>query len=371
MGCYNFIFYRSVTNIFQDPGNHESFSSSFNQIMIMCRDFYFQTMVELMKLLSWNRIAIIYENDINNREGALFLKEQAEKSLICISAMLAISLSPDGDESMNQINAALDTIMLKSPVIEGAVLFASKEVTNKVLIAVDTKGIDKVPLFILSESAGLQGDVFQTADTILQKTKGSMIVSTPSTEITSFSDYWLSLVTNVTILREKSTANPWLIDMYESVTGCNFTSLPSCQGLSVDEAQRIFPMQPVHLKNSILAAHTMVKALSLVYNKLCHELTDCLSNFKNMFEPHMMTAEMKTLSIDFGTDFNHNVSVEPLTSAQYRLAFGNISEPVFRSDHEVYGVYNYRKQGASAGVDDFILYKVFLGNFKAYILAQM
>ena len=313
----------------------------------------------VMKELNWNRIAIVFENDTYGRDCAMSLNAHAQQSFICVSNLLAISVSESGDVSLDQINAVLDKIMLQSPVTEGVFLFASKQVTNKVLIAVDNKGIAKVPLFILSEAVGLKGNVFLSSGSILQKTKGSLTLSMPYTEITSFTDYWLSLVTNMTMLTKKALFNPWLNDMFESVTGCNPSIMHSCQALTVEQAKDIFPLQPVYLQYSIIAAHTMAKALLQVYSDICiSSSADCVSNFRDQFEPYMMVEKMKDISIDFGTNFNHAVSVEPLTSSQYKITFRNLSEPVTTSDHEVYQVYNYRKQSSNVRTEEFNLVKV-------------
>ena len=311
-------------------------------------------MIELMKELDWNRIAIIYEDNLYCKSCIESLIEQAKQSLICVSKQFAISISSTGDVSIGQINSFLDEIMLYSPVIGGVVLFASKDVTNKVLLAVDSKGIDNVPAFIISESAGIRDDIFMSSTgTVMPKTKGSMIVTPPYTEITSFSEYWSSLMMNITLLKEKIVFNPWLLDVFVSIANCDPLSVPTCQGLTQNQVESNFPMQPVYLKYSILAAHTLTKASLQLYKKLCSgNSTDCLAGFKKIFKPNMMIEEMDGLTVDFRTDFP-TVDVEPLKSSNYQMIFGNSSEPVSISYHEIYQVYNYR--GVS---NDFKLMKV-------------
>lgn len=315
-----------------------------------------QTMLLLMQQLGWNRIAIVYENDTYGRDGAMSLDVLVQQHLICVSKMLAISVSDDGDVSLDQINAVLTEIMLQPPVIGGVVLFASKTVANKVLIAVDNRGVVNVPLFLLSESIGLQDDVFRSSGVILEKTKGSISVSAPFTEITSFTDHWLSLFTDMTLLEETAAVNPWLKDVLVAITDCD--KISSCSDLTLQEAANKFPVQPVYLKYAILAAHTMSKALLQVYNNLCAGPPgDCLSDFTNKFQPNMMIKEMNGLSINFGSDFQPGISVQPLAGAEYQIKFGNASEPYFRSDHELYQVYNYRRR-PSGNKNDFGFLKV-------------
>ena len=311
-------------------------------------------MIQLMKELDWNRIAIMFEHNLYCKYCTESLIEQARQNLICISKQFAISVSNDGDVSIDQINSFLDEIMLQSPVIGGVVLFASKEVANKVLFAVDSKGIANVPLFIISESAGIREDVFMSASgTVMSKTKGSIVVSPPFTEITSFTEYWSLVMMNTTLLKEKVASNPWLLDVFVSIANCNPLSSPSCQGLTLEQVDTNFPSQPVYLKYGIIAAHTTAKASLQLYNKLCADnSTDCLADFRNKFKPYMMLEEMKNLVIDFWTDFS-TFPVEPLTSSKYKMIFGNESEPVSVSNHEVYQIYNYRSRS-----DDFTLLKV-------------
>ena len=316
-------------------------------------------MIQLMRDLEWNRIAIMYEDSLYCKFCIKSLIEQAQHNLICVSKQFAISVSNDGDVSIDQINSFLNEIMLQSPIIGGVVLFASKEVANKVLFAVDNKGTAKVPLFILSESVGLKDDVFKLASgTMMPKTKGSIIVSPPFTEVTSFTEYWTSLMTNTSLLKEKVESNPWLHDVFVSVANCDPLSSSTCRGLTLGQIEANFPKQPVYVKYGILSAHTMAKASLQLYNRLCSEVsTDCLADFKNKFKPYMMVEEMKGLAVDFGTDFP-TVPVEPLTSSNYQMIFGNQSEPVSGSDHEVYQVYNYRQDSTDIRSDVFILIKV-------------
>ena len=318
-----------------------------------------------MKKLSWNRIAILYENDTYGRDGALSLHKQSPEHLMCVSKLRPISVSNKGDVSLEQMNTVLDEIMLQNPVVEGVVLFASKQVAQKVLIAVENKGVTNVPLFILPESVGVQDDVFRLHGSIMEKTKGSLSVSLPYTEITSFTDYWMSLVTNMTMFAEKAGSNPWLNDVFAAVTNCERVPVSSCDPLTTEQAKLKFPVQPLHVKYVILAVHTMVKVLQQVYNDLCpNNSPNCLSEFKNKFKPYMMIDRMKDLTINFGTDFNSAVTTEPLTSSQYQVTFGNMSEPMSTSDHDIYHVYNYQKSSDVGNENDFNLLKVcmFFGN---------
>lgn len=319
-----------------------------------------ETMVKLMKELTWNRIAIMHVDNSYSSHCAYSLKEEAQQNLICVSKMLAIHVTENGDVSIDQINALLNEIMLQSPVVGGVVLFANTVVANKVLFAVDGKGVENVPLFILSESVGLRSDVFlSSSGTVMPQTKGSMTVSVPYSEITSFTDYWLSLITNMTFLAERAASNPWLTDIFETLTGCN-SAVSSCQGLTLETAKSKFHTQPVYLQYTMLSAHTMVKALYQTYKKLCssESTVDCINDFKHDFKPHMLLEEMRNMSIDFDTDFNSEAYVEPLSSSRYHMTFGNLPGPISRSDHEIYHIYNYRRVTSGASSDEFRLLKV-------------
>ena len=299
-------------------------------------------------------MTILYENNTYGRDSAHDLQEEARKELICVSQMLAITVSDNGDVSLDQMNAVLDEIMLQNPVTEGAVLFASKQVAQNILVAVNNKGVANVPLIILSESVGLQDDIFRLHGSILEKTKGFLSVSPSFTEITSFTDYWLSLFVNTTLFSEKAKMNPWLKGVFAAVTGC-LQEPSSCPALTVEQARLKFPTQPVYVKYAILAAHAMSSALNRLYTDLCE--SDCLADFKNKFKRNMMIDQMKGLSIDFGSDFP-GVTVEPLTSTRYKVTFGTESNPISLSDHDVYDVYNFKRSPDSMDPSDFSLTKV-------------
>ena len=315
-----------------------------------------------MEELSWNRIAILFEDNTYCRSNANSLHDQAEDNHICVSKNLPISINEGGDVSLDQINTVLDQIMLHAPVVGGVILFAGKETANKVLFAMDKKGVDKVPLFILSETAGHTIDVFQSSGTILTKTKGSMSVSSPYTVISSFSDYWLSLVTDMVLFKENTVSNPWLNDMFESTMGCNPGETNSCQALSTEQARSQFPVQPLQVKYGILAAHTMAKASLHMYEDNCvgpFTVEHCLAELRGKFKPGMMIEQMQNISIDFGTDFHQTVVVEPLASSQFRMTFRDQAEPFLETDQEMYQVYNFQ-QVSSNDNNDFDLVKVSL-----------
>ena len=62
-------------------------------------------MIQLMKQLDWNRIAVIYEDNLYCQYCIQSLVKQAQQNLICVSKQLAINVSNDGDVSIDQINA--------------------------------------------------------------------------------------------------------------------------------------------------------------------------------------------------------------------------------------------------------------------------
>ena len=334
-------------------------------IAYMCTSVYtdFQTMVLLMKELHWNRVAILFEDTTYYRTNANQLQDKASENLICVTKKFPISMSAGG-VSLEQINSALDQIMFNDPaiggfepVIGGVILFAGKKTANIVLFAMDRKVVEQFPLFILTDTAELTSDVFQFSGKLLPHTKGSMKLSTPYTMISSFSSYWQELVTNIVIFKEHADVNPWLNDMFQSVTGCNPEKSQNCQPLTKDDAKKQFSVQPLHVKYGILAAHTMAKALLQIYDGICMgPLTreHCLAELRSAFKPGSMIEQMKNISINFATDFHERVPIEPLATSHFRMTFGDQAEPVVE---EMYEIYNFQQQSVNDS-DDLGLVKV-------------
>ena len=299
-----------------------------------------------MKALSWNRIGIIYENDIDANNCAFLLKHQAEENSICISKMNATIVSDSGDVFLQHIHRILDGFMANKSPIGGVVALGKKRIVHSILLALNNANMANVPLFILPKSVGLADDVCKSLGSgpIFTKSKGSLIMSPPYTEITTFTDYWLSLFTDMSLFEKHVASNPWLNNVFEthSRRKC-YPAVNTCEPFDVGKASKELKIMTVEVKYALVAVHTMVKVLKQVFNKICSsDPSRCyVGYFKKQFSPHMMLTEMMNMTINFGTDFG--VSVEPLSSSKYEVTFGNSSEPVSQSDDEIYHVYNFRK----------------------------
>ena len=294
-----------------------------------------------MKELDWNRIGIIYEDDINGRNLAVSLQDLAQKQAICVSKSAAVQVNEFGDIYQNQINEALREILMSEPIIEGVVFFGSKKVARNVLDRSSNQfDIAKIPAFILPKSVELDLRVFHSvgSDSVLTKTKGSLIVSPPYSEIVTFTEYWKSLFTIMALFKKNAKLNLWLNDVFEEYSNskCN-PKATFCNAFTLKQVEEQFKMQSVHVKYGIIAVHTIAKALEQVYQKHCKTgLAGCLKKIK----PSFVLDEMNGISVDFGKDFNF--SVQPLATSKYTINYGRSSESMELSSNEIYQVYNFR-----------------------------
>lgn len=287
-------------------------------------------MVQLMLSLRWNRVAILYANDTYGRVGANTLQGIADKNNICISSMNAIKMDKSRQVEVSQINEILNGFVVHSPSIGGVVYFGSKAIANQMFSIFNDLQFVDVPIFILSES-NLQTNVFQSAsgDGLLAKTKGTLAVSVPYMEVPEFESYWNSLFKNLTILAKEAIANPYLIDVLASYNGCDDDTLSTCSPLTDAEIAEHASTQYVYVHYAMLATHTMIEALKIVYNTVCSGTCSSVSEFKEHFKPLRTVEAMDGLSVTFdgiAASFTKN-------SPNIQLA----------SNDKAYEVYNFRK----------------------------
>lgn len=288
------------------------------------------TMVKLMKSLEWNRVAFIYDNDTYGRICAEYLKSASTKNDICISKIYPITIDSSRLVDITQIRSIIDEIVVKSPSIQGVVYIGGKSVANKILQIVNSLEFTDVPIFILSESTQLQLDVFQATDgKILSKTKGTLVVSAPYSEVSDFRDHWNSLFTDINVLNDHAKANPYLNDVFTAYTGCDVTK-KSCAPMTEAQINEKASPQSVYVKYAVFAAHILVGALRKVFDTICSGKCSSVQEFKENFEPSHVLLAMDKLSRSY-----KGLSVTfTKTSANAQLG----------PNLKVYEVYNFRKK---------------------------
>lgn len=286
-------------------------------------------MVQLMASLEWNRIGVIYENDTYGRIGAETLETASVSNKICVSKMYPITIDDSRHVDIAELRSIIDTIVVKSPSIHGVVYIGSKTVANKILQIVNSLEFTDLPIFLLSESTQLQLDVFQSTDgKILPKTKGSLVVSAPFSEVSDFKEYWNSLFKDLNTLNNAAKHNPYLHDVFRDYTGCDVTR-STCTPMTDAQINEKASPQSVYVMYAVFATHTLVEAVKKVIESLCNGKCSSFYHFKDNFEPSKVLEAMDNLV----ASYNNLTMSFTKDSANAQLG----------QNFKAYEAYNFRK----------------------------
>lgn len=252
--------------------------------------------------LKWNRIAVLYEDDIYGRDGAMMLKSRAEKDDICVSYVNGIDVQ--GGVNIQEIKEFLNDIIIgeaSRPPIGGIVFFGTTTTARAIFSSLQGQTITPIPIVMLSDGMFLNNNVFKQNGNVLSKAKGSLVLSPPYAEISEFTEHWMSIFTNDANFQTEVDSNPWLIDVYHAIK-CFDTDCPFVK-LHEGEASSIFAGQPLYVNYAIRAAHALVKSIVLLQKKYCGSEAGMCPNFVSNFQTGEMVTQIKGLSIDLATDF--------------------------------------------------------------------
>ncbi|XP_052237846.1 uncharacterized protein LOC127849167 [Dreissena polymorpha] len=288
-----------------------------------------EVMVQTMLSLGWNRIAVIYEDTSYGNDGLVQLQARSREVGICISVSQRIHLD-NGVDSKN-LTDALTKCSINQ--INGLVFYGTANIANKLFEAMHISVYTNVPTVFLSETVNQDFSVFQNSNgDVIPKSEGSITLSASFLEIPELKSHWKSVFTNATVFSEETTTNPWLRDVFDSITGC---SNSPCHFVSLSEQafSKAFPdPQPVHVSYAILAIHAFVKLVDDLVKDLCGASETLCTNITTSFMPGFMIDKIQRLLIDFRTDFKWSLESlrnKPLISMQKAEIFMDTPFSVF------------------------------------------
>lgn len=299
-------------------------------------------MVDLMKKLKWNQIAVVYENDTYGKDGEKQLRQEATSNDICIAESYEISVNLNGI-SFIAVKAIISGIKQKN--INGVVFFGNSGTANALLIASKDDIFSEHIQFIFSEAVDLKDDVFKSGGNIINNAKGSYIVSPPRLQMGEFATYWKSLFTNMTKFSIEGKTNPWLIDLFESYTNCrpNISSISTgCSPLSLDKIEARY-IESLSMSYAIRAALVMAKVLSEIFVFKCGSSQSgiCPGFRETMINgTGMLISEMDELQVNFQSDFPFNISKFQQNNLILKFEKGKIT--YLPETFPQYEVYQYR-----------------------------
>jgi hypothetical protein len=263
-------------------------------------------MVKSMEQLKWNRIAVVYEDNIYGQEGYTQLRTLATKQAICIALNRTVSIK--NGISANEISNILEDILIgvpnSRPPINGIVLIASKSVANFILLSLGKSSYSPVPIIMFSEGTQLDDSVFkQYNGDVIAKSKGSLLLTPPYLEISEFIEHWNAIFTNSSFFDKESKSNQWLFDVLYKVIGCASRKC-DFRSLTDTEIRTHFTQQPLQISYAIKAVHTMIKAVTKLRTEYCQTKTGSCTGFVDSFKQGNMIDAISGLQINFQNDFS-------------------------------------------------------------------
>ncbi|KAL4223695.1 hypothetical protein ACF0H5_017163 [Mactra antiquata] len=294
-----------------------------------------ETMIQTMLSLRWNRIAVVYEDDVYGRDGVDILKSRAESENICVSYVNGIDVR--GGININDINGILDDITIgkeTQPAVGGVVLIGATPTVRAILNAMQGLSISPLPILMLSEGIDLNSNVFKPHGVVMSKAKGTLLLSPPYSEIVEFTRHWTSIFTDATKYTSEIQSNPWLKDVYQEMNclnECPYEALPENQVTS------FFAEQPLYVHYAVRGAHALVKSIVNLQKTYCPLQNGLCSNFMNTFRTGDVVKQLKGINIDFNTDFAWRLN-DPLPA----FSIDESGEVTHATDSASYELYNFR-----------------------------
>ena len=262
-------------------------------------------MVQAMQNLGWNRIGIIHEDNDYGRRLRDVLTSQLRKEGICISQTEALNVQ--SGISSQQLTKSVESIIMDQ--VYGIVFLGSASVASALLRTIDESDFSNYPVVMLSERSALRNDVYYGAGgAVLNRALGTLSISPQYINVPEYKNHWRSIFTDSAIFLNRSTANPWLRNVYNDVMECDAEPCTFTALTSEEFDQRFkFHKDDVYVYYAILAAHVIVKATQNVYTSICPQGQGtspiCIA-FKERFTPGSIISALHNLTVDFKSDFS-------------------------------------------------------------------
>lgn len=295
-----------------------------------------KTMVHLIGKLGQRNIAIIHESSTYQQRNAFDLFHAVHGK--SVAATIITTQFEDAERRWKVLYNIFRGFLSTKTKPEVVVFFGHQTVARNIFRVLDGAEFKNlyIKAFIFSATVGIDGEVFSQSTN--SGRKRAIFLSPPYKEIKSFSNYWISLFTNMTLFKSEMESLPLIKHVFKhhSATSCD-PETHQCPAFTLDYASDAFNFQPLSVQYGILASHIMIKLMMDISARICPINTMCTKINKNR---HLMVQEMSHLTVDLAEDFN--VPVLPLSSSGFWLTYNGLHEPSASSTDEVYQVYIFR-----------------------------
>ncbi|XP_053375883.1 uncharacterized protein LOC123533310 [Mercenaria mercenaria] len=218
-----------------------------------------RAMMEAMKVMSWERIVLVYADNYYGTSAMNEMVRQSQMQDVCV--VLSVAL-PENQNIGDYLERLQD---IGTYDVNGAVIFADHETTMKALDAVDqVPGAGNIQ-WMLSE-------INMNAQIFPRKIRGSVFVQPEFTEVTEFFDYFTNINENT-----PPVENPWYRDWFMSLFQCRlqgvnyapYSSLSDCTLKTAAQKRLAINTRYAAVDSTIKAVYAYAKALRTAHSQTC------------------------------------------------------------------------------------------------------
>jgi len=228
-----------------------------------------KAMASLIYRFNWTYVFAFYSEDTYGEDGLRSLVEELQSqdnttTAVCFALQIGLPIAaPEDDPAFDMAVEKMSAEWARNSSV--AIIFGHTDQARGMLSAV-TRRIRADPNSSLSEITWIGSDSWGASLTpkFRLKARGMLAVKPKTTAIPEFSDYFTSLMPNL-------TENPWFRDYWESTLSCNLTLNNSCFDLELDQNMTLNNQHP----NVIRAVYATAIALNNMVQQICTDETLC------------------------------------------------------------------------------------------------
>lgn len=307
---------------------------------------YLQVFKDLLHELDWNFITIIHESDAYNTNYALRIENIIKINGVCVQALHQINYNTNGVNPDEIRRILLNITVQEDSAIRGVIFIGSTSTAHALLLVADALQIvNKMPVFVFSNSLSMKENTFSNNQHIISSAKGSILLSPIKRNVVSFSKHWLEIFQNNSRLAEEFKGNTWLLDLFEQISECKAEQLENSMCQLTEKTLSKITKQSLYVSYAIEAVFAMAKGIQEIHSETCGNNFGICQRF-NELELNNFFNKLQNLeySLTTGSGTFNLSSLYQETSEFDQKKIGS---------HPVYGVYNYQSKSTSDNNFDF------------------
>ncbi|XP_074641004.1 uncharacterized protein LOC141898799 [Tubulanus polymorphus] len=296
-----------------------------------------KVMVEVLKKLTWQYVALVYTSDTYGEDGRQELIRLAVEAGICVKVALPVKPFEKDPKNLRNIFSQL----LKSGTVGVVYLGGHNAAKELMMIGSNVTNAGKLQ-WLFSDTIGTSIEFAK----ITTYNRGFLSVSPSSRRTPEFQAHWIGLDEN-----DPPPDNPWYKDWYMSSHNCKlaevtyapYASLPSCKSQREPEKRQEY-VQNQFVLPAIDAVYTFARGLRDARKAKCNNTRGVCQALADMTTSEFYQKYLRKVDITYGNPeriFSWSSYLEVPYGFAKTTKFdnnGDITDPI-------YDVWNYRRNG--------------------------